>query len=792
MNPLQLNLSETQFRHSRVTHLLGEVLCWLGQSLSFVAMIRFTESISSREGEKGRFELPASIAKGVFAALFFGAGTALSVITFAVAERAPLRCSALWSEELLKAFLVCAIVIWSLGLVWIVWLLLALRTASAKLRAMPHGHTRFRQLGFTFFAMQTFIVAVLGLVGIILECTALFDVFFTSSKASAASGHLPYLVDTLTVVLKLRSRKGAPPPGRMLYPTTAVGLLLRLFLPPNPAVAWQRELATTYVRQEAQIESLRRLLERETARRPFGAVPLGDILHNGLEGGLLAALSGIGTRFGMRPSLARPSMTRTAKTAAPTAVLPVFCLETAIRMSEISLEAYNDVAGMKTAGGWEEVDLARLRCELVGQVLHEPVTETHAMLVRDVDPRRLERARGQQARRRRLIIAFRGSASYADFVTNKQFQATNVDLASLERTEHFSAVLLSKLQRAASTRTRGATSADDSAEAAARDRQAALKSEQAALSGAFAVQDGDAIEAEARAHLRDEARSVLTGLSDKDAADTALRSIATTLPSQSGDVLLERVVDWHLAALRPHSDEGAEGRRRSDDARSAAPARAAKIPRPTGGVHAGFLGAYNSVRLDLHRELMTELQARPGEYDEIAVTGHSLGGALATLCVLDLRTNVLPLVNARLRDRRKRRLDYGIAAARSEAVEIGTLCYTFGSPRVGDHDFARYFQARVPHVFRVAMDGDIVTGVPPKKILPYGYKHIGVRVVLDRPNEESGAAGLVVDPNIVESTFRLHFTTSIAAHSTEGYIEALKLCLGEEAREETDGRAEVV
>ena len=52
--------------------------------------------------------------------------------------------------------------------------------------------------------------------------------------------------------------------------------------------------------------------------------------------------------------------------------------------------------------------------------------------------------------------------------------------------------------------------------------------------------------------------------------------------------------------------------------------------------------------------------------------------------------------------------------------------------------------------------------------------------------------GLVVDPNIVESTFRLHFTTSIAAHSTEGYIEALKLCLGEEAREETDGRAEVV
>ena len=271
-------------------------------------------------------------------------------------------------------------------------------------------------------------------------------------------------------------------------------------------------------------------------------------------------------------------------------------------------------------------------------------------------------------------------------------------------------------------------------------------------------------------------------MSDPDAADTALRSIATALPSQSADALLERVVDWHLAGLRPHRDEGAAGRRRSVDARTAAPARAAKIP---GGVHAGFLGAYNSVRLDLHRELMAELQARPGEYDEIAVTGHSLGGALATLCVLDLRTSVLPLVNARLRERRKRRLEFGIAAARSEAAEISTLCYTFGSPRVGDHDFARYFQARVPHVFRVAMDGDIVTGVPPKKILPYGYKHIGVRVVLDRPSEESGAAGIVVDPNIVESMFRLHFTTSIAAQHRGLHRSAQ--ALPRRAREEPTG-----
>ena len=149
------------------------------------------------------------------------------------------------------------------------------------------------------------------------------------------------------------------------------------------------------------------------------------------------------------------------------------------------------------------------------------------------------------------------------------------------------------------------------------------------------------------------------------------------------------------------------------------------------------------------------------------------------------------------------------------------LLYTFGSPRVGDHAFARHVSARVPHAFRVATDGDIVTGVPPKRMLPtFGYKHVGVRVVLDMPpsvapapapappdapksggadadgggtaaastavsaaatptadasprddddggNEErapprgshdareTGSGGLVIDPNVVESAFRL-------------------------------------
>jgi hypothetical protein len=45
-------------------------------------------------------------------------------------------------------------------------------------------------------------------------------------------------------------------------------------------------------------------------------------------------------------------------------------------------------------------------------------------------------------------------------------------------------------------------------------------------------------------------------------------------------------------------------------------------------------------------------------------------GALATLCALDLATNVLPIVNARLAARRARRLRYGLRGATRDAASI--------------------------------------------------------------------------------------------------------------------------
>jgi pimeloyl-ACP methyl ester carboxylesterase len=107
-----------------------------------------------------------------------------------------------------------------------------------------------------------------------------------------------------------------------------------------------------------------------------------------------------------------------------------------------------------------------------------------------------------------------------------------------------------------------------------------------------------------------------------------------------------------------------------------------------GRVHSGFKEAYESISGDISAWL--ERSATKG----VVATGHSLGGALATL----------------------------LAAQRPEADLV-----TFGSPRVGDSAFAETFLRR--HVRRYVDCTDKVTAVPPEIL---GYRHVGGEIYLNR------------------------------------------------------------
>lgn len=104
-----------------------------------------------------------------------------------------------------------------------------------------------------------------------------------------------------------------------------------------------------------------------------------------------------------------------------------------------------------------------------------------------------------------------------------------------------------------------------------------------------------------------------------------------------------------------------------------------------GKVHSGFFNGFDAVKEQLEAEL-NRLSPK-----QVLITGHSLGGALATVA----------------------------AAEWSQTYPISSV-YTFGQPAVGRGDFIKLFRTRFSNkFFRFVNDDDIVTRVPPN------YKHIG-------------------------------------------------------------------
>jgi predicted lipase len=107
-------------------------------------------------------------------------------------------------------------------------------------------------------------------------------------------------------------------------------------------------------------------------------------------------------------------------------------------------------------------------------------------------------------------------------------------------------------------------------------------------------------------------------------------------------------------------------------------------------VHSGFMKSYESIRHLLHKEIKNILSTY--EVTRIIVTGHSLFGAIATICALDC----------------------------SLIYNIPVNCITFGSPRVGCKKFAKCFNKMVEISYRCVRLKDPVTFTP----LPLRFKHV--------------------------------------------------------------------
>jgi predicted lipase len=99
-------------------------------------------------------------------------------------------------------------------------------------------------------------------------------------------------------------------------------------------------------------------------------------------------------------------------------------------------------------------------------------------------------------------------------------------------------------------------------------------------------------------------------------------------------------------------------------------------------VHRGFMNAYLKVRPKIHKYV--SMLNKSLKFEAI-IAGHSLGGALATLCAVDLQYN----------------------------FNFPILCLISGNPMVGNKYFVKSFNKRVPKTIRTYMRRDIVPNLPP-------------------------------------------------------------------------------
>ena len=115
-------------------------------------------------------------------------------------------------------------------------------------------------------------------------------------------------------------------------------------------------------------------------------------------------------------------------------------------------------------------------------------------------------------------------------------------------------------------------------------------------------------------------------------------------------------------------------------------------------IHYGFQTAYNTIVSQMKSNLKT-LQASYPSATKLVVTGHSLGGALATLFAMDMLVN-------------------------EKASNVNLV--TFGSPRVGNTAFSQFTNSLITGTnLRVTYNNDVITVLP---LVLMGFKHVGAEV----------------------------------------------------------------
>ncbi|CAL8470482.1 g10024 [Coccomyxa elongata] len=174
------------------------------------------------------------------------------------------------------------------------------------------------------------------------------------------------------------------------------------------------------------------------------------------------------------------------------------------------------------------------------------------------------------------------------------------------------------------------------------------------------------------------------------------------------------------------------------------PARGSHFCGGRPAVHQGFLKSW--VANGLNQRIIARVEDIVTSHEwactKVYVTGHSLGGSLANLAAYDIA----------------RALEHCPRMTR-------IICYTFGSPRTGNHAFARDYQRVVPDTWSIINDQDAVARNAKFWVL---YKRPGQRVLINVRGD------MLVRPSFAElSIQQTPVGSSVYHHYLLSYRDAL-------------------
>ena len=156
-------------------------------------------------------------------------------------------------------------------------------------------------------------------------------------------------------------------------------------------------------------------------------------------------------------------------------------------------------------------------------------------------------------------------------------------------------------------------------------------------------------------------------------------------------------------------------------------------------VHMGFFKGYESVKPDI----VNTINANP-DIENLIVTGHSMGAALAVYCAFDMK-----------REFNTRNLSISL--------------YTFGCPEVGNGSFIKRFKKKMTTSYRVVNDEDIVA-----KINLPGLTHVQTMVLLNDKGITINPSKVTRFKEVIDDPIAIITGEAVKDHLSKNYVKALE------------------